>query len=102
FSMSSKWTVDFPHVIELILTDGKIDENVVHLPHVHKNKYSRKTDSRVTAVVSLQATAGTKAEVRWLPVSITATTEFATSDQYHHWPHISLDRLPNGVCSVEY
>lgn len=102
FSISSKWTVDFPHVIELILTDGKIDESVVHLTHNHKNKYSRKNSSSVTAVTLVQAAAGTKAEVRWLPINMSATTEFATSDQYHHWPHISLDRLPDGVCSVEY
>ncbi len=101
-SVPSRWTVDFPHLIELILTDGKIDESGGHLPHIHKNKYSRQNSSRVTAVTLVQAAAGTKAEVRWRPINISATTEFATSDQYHHWPHIALDRLPEGVCPVEY
>jgi len=102
FSIPTKWTVNFPHVVELILTDDNMDESVVHLTHSHKNIYSRLTSNHVTAVTAVQAAAGTKGKVRWLPVNSTVTTEFETSDQYHHWPHISLDRLPDGVCSVEY
>ena len=102
FSISSKWTVDFPHVLDLILTDTKIDKNMVHLSYVHKNIYSRSECDRVTSLTSVKAITGTRAEIRWLPINIKMFYEFETSDQYYHWPHILLDNLPNGVCTVEY
>lgn len=98
----SKWKVDFSHVTDLIITDSKIDENVIHLPHAQKNKFSKKESDRVTAIASVQANTGTKAEVRWLPINLVETTTFDTSDHYFHWPHLETKKLPNGVYSVEY
>ena len=91
FSVSSKWTVDFPHVLELILTDTNIEENVVDLSYTQKNKFS-KSDDRATLVTKIRAMAGTKvkvlhrsAKIRDSRQVIDETDEFAVSSEYYHW-----------------
>lgn len=109
FSRSLQWTVDFPHLVELILTDTKIDENVVHLTHIHKNEFSKSNGGSVTLVALVNAMAGTEARVLLHPINVTGTTkdmiettEFEKSARYYHWHSISLAELPEGVYSVEY
>lgn len=106
---SSQWTVNFSHVVELILTDTKIDENVVHLPRIHKNEYSKSGSSYVTLVASVRAMAGTQARVLLHPINLVGTakdvietTEFEKSERYYHWHSILLEDLSDGVYSIEY
>lgn len=98
----SKWKVDFSHVTELILTDSKIDKNVVQSSYIHKNKFSKAICNTVTALVSVQTAAGTKAEIRWHPIGISESIKFETSNRYFHWSDIELNGLSNGVYTVEY
>lgn len=107
FLRSSQWIVNFPHVVELILTDTKIDENVVHLPYVHKNEYSKASGGSVTFVASVRAMAGTQARVLLSPSNVSGiekdiTRMFEKSERYYHWHSISLEELSDGVYSVEY
>ncbi|HYT43305.1 MAG TPA: DarT ssDNA thymidine ADP-ribosyltransferase family protein [Methylomirabilota bacterium] len=108
FSISSKWTVDFSYVLEMILTDAKIEENVVNLSYVHMNKFSKDSDC-ATLIAKVRAMAGTLAKVLFQPANmpritreVIETTEFAISSQYYHWHSIPLEDLPYGVYIVEY
>jgi hypothetical protein len=93
---------NFPYVIDLVLTDATVDENNVSLSYNQKRSYSRNRSNRVTVIALVRAQPGTNAKIRWLPNNITETTQFDRADLYNHWPHISLNDLPDGECSVEY
>lgn len=95
-------TIGFPHVKRIVLTDTVIDKTSVDRDHAHMTRFDRHPGARVTAIASIQALAGTRAEVRWSPVGVQASTEFETSTDYLHWPHILLDQLQTGACSIEY
>ena len=108
FSVSSKWTVDFPHVLELILTDTNIEENVVNLSYTQKNRFSKSND-RATLVTKIRAIAGTKVKVllrsantRDVGQIIDETDGFAVSSEYYHWFPVPLEGLSYGFYIVEY
>lgn len=107
FSVSSKWTVDFPHVLELILTDTNIEENVVNLSYVQKNIFS-KSGNHATLVSYVRAMAGTKVKVLLRPANMKNvgktidTDEFAVSSEYYHWFSIPLEGLSYGLYILEY
>lgn len=105
---SSQGTIGFPYVIELILTDAKIDKNMVYFSYNHKNRFSKSSDL-ATLVAKVKAMAGTQARVLLHPTNIVGTladiietTEFEKSEQYYHWHQISLKELSHGLYKVEY
>jgi hypothetical protein len=107
FSVSSKWTVDFPHVLELILTDTNIEENVVNLSYTQKNIFSKSGDC-ATLVANIRAMAGTRVKVLLHSANtrnsgkVIDTDEFAISSEYYHWFPIPLEGLPYGFSILEY
>jgi hypothetical protein len=108
FSVSSKWTVDFPHVMELILTDTNIEENVVNLSYTQKNRFSM-SGNCATLVTKIRAMSGTKAKVLLRSANtrdsaqvIDDTDEFAVSSEYYHWFPVPLEGLSYGFYIIEY
>jgi hypothetical protein len=95
-------TTGFPHVINALLTDEVINESNYNASHIHRSVFTRSSNGRITALIFLRALSGTKANVIWNPGDHEDSTEFETSDDYWHWPHIDMQDLPNGLCSIEY
>jgi hypothetical protein len=94
--------LNFAHAVEILLTDLPVDKSNVRDVKTHKSTFARSTTDRITAIVSIHAIAGVRAQVTWNPGNTTSTTEFEKSQRYLHWPRIQIDRLPNGKCYFEY
>jgi hypothetical protein len=104
-----KGAISFPYVVELALTDMKVDKNMLYFSHLHKNKYSKRTHEHIKLVALVRAITGTRAKVllhsrnmsRTLE-HIIKTSEFETLNQYIRQYNIPLEALPVGAYSVEY
>ncbi|GHO72604.1 hypothetical protein KSD_03750 [Ktedonobacter sp. SOSP1-85] len=94
--------MEFSYVDKLLLTDEEIDDIKPGASFKYKKKNFRSSSSRVTILTLLNLVADATIEVRWFPGGITEASEIRGSGSWYHWPHIILNKLPKGECSVEY
>ncbi len=106
---ASQETIGFPHVRDFILSDTKIDKNVLYLPHGQKNRFSKSLNTYIMVVALVRVTAGTQAKIVLRRIAaprmaerVVGKTEFEISAEYRYQYKISLDELLVGVYSIEY
>jgi len=104
-----KETIGFSYVIECLLTDTNTNINMLYLPQLQKNKFSKSHNEFIELVASVKVTAGTKAKIFLQNTGnersikeMVDITEFEISAQYRHQCPISLGSLSIGKYLLEY
>ncbi len=95
-------TIEYPHIMDLKLTSTIVDENTVGKNYGYQETFYRGFDLQVTCIATVTATPGTKSSFLWQPIGRNVTNAFARAGQYYIWSSVSLDDLPDGICSMEY
>ncbi len=96
--------INFAYVKSFLLTDSKVEQNMVYL---EKNKYSKTLDNHVLVVAEVHALPGLQGKVLLRNIfsgveNIVESTEFPRQDEYRHMCSIPLNSLPVGLYLVKY
>jgi len=102
FSVYQAATYNFPFLVSVILTDEHVERGNVQTPRHHKSQFRRINTRMIHVLAQVHALTGTKGRIIWLPTHETSSTIFAKPSRYYHWSSISIDRLPDGQCALEY
>jgi len=106
---ASQETIGFPYVRNFILSNTKVDRNMLYLSHNQKNIFSKSFDNYIMVVALVRATAGAQAKIvfcRSAPTKeakhVVGEVEFETSNEYRYECKIPSAKLHVGDYSVEY
>lgn len=95
-------SLTFPFLKTILLTDQHVNASSLGRARTPNYRLRRSTCDRATLIAEVHAVAGLKAQITWKPIGATQTEEFEKTEDYWHWPSLSLSRLPDGPCSVDY
>ena len=102
FSQSSAATHNYSFLKDCVLTDVAVDKSNCRTSFVGKSEFFRARSGTIWAVAKVHALGiGARGE-SWTPAQESSTTTFEKKAEYFHWCHISLGKLPDSRCSLEY
>lgn len=106
---ASQETVGFPYVRNLILSNTKVEKNMLYLSYDQKNIFSKSFNDDIVIIAMIRAIAGAQAKIVLQRSATTRGTgrvigeiEFEISTEYRCECKTSLDELLVGDYSIEY